>query len=250
MRYGSYIDELAAAVDDLAPRARASVFWLSGSALRATLVTPPSWHDWIAAANHAGFEFATTGVVRPAAAELREGVDTPTGSDESQRLHSTIVCLSTPLAIALDPNRRVGPWIEHAFCALITTVSLEMTGDVAMPGDDDELDEVVAQSVLQDVGATSVRSPASLVGPNRKRRRCDRWPSRCASSFGRCEGGSRSGVTGIRRQDTVGTHRTRPEGQALICGGIARRDVTRLSKLSESPAWCSEGSTAASAART
>jgi hypothetical protein len=72
-----------------------------------------------------------------------------TGVDSSQWLNSAIICLSTPVGIAVDSGLVVGSWVEHALFPVIQVVSLELFDDVAFPDDDDDLDTVFAQPRVQ-----------------------------------------------------------------------------------------------------
>ncbi|MFI5707788.1 hypothetical protein [Kribbella sp. NPDC051620] len=91
----------------------------------------------------------TTGWVDDEAANVWGRAAGSTGVDSSRWLSSTIVCLSTPVRIAVDPGLMVGSWVEHALFPVVQVVSLELFDDVAFPDDDDDLDTVFAHARAQ-----------------------------------------------------------------------------------------------------
>jgi hypothetical protein len=74
---------------------------------------------------------------------------TPTGDQSSQLLNSAVVCLSTPIGIALDPSLTVGAWVEHALFPIMQRASRDLFDDVVFPGDDAELDAVFGHDSVQ-----------------------------------------------------------------------------------------------------
>jgi hypothetical protein len=147
--YSDFIDDLAQRIDSLSPRSKAAVFWLFGYGLLAALEAPAEWANWFASARELGYRFVTTGESEHEASSLWAQAGTPTDIESSQLLNSAVICLSTPLGIALDPNLVVGCWAEHAFFPLLQSVSLELFDDVVFPGDDQDLDEIFATSRFQ-----------------------------------------------------------------------------------------------------
>lgn len=144
MSYSDLIDFLAEQVDGLLPQCKAVVFWSAGTELRSELTEAESagWGPWFDQASDLSLDFILDGRVGDDLRRVWEEASASTESRASQLLHSAIICMSSPLAIALEPERSVGPWIEHALFPLIQEVSLDLFGDVAFP-DDDELEEVV-----------------------------------------------------------------------------------------------------------
>lgn len=145
MSYDGFIAELSGRVQALAPPPRAAVFWLAGTSLRAGLSEPEAtqWTSWMTEASEAAVGFIVDGRVEARLQRMWEQASTPTGTDTTQLLNSVIVCLSSPLAIAIEPGRTVGSWIEHALFPAVQEVSLDLFDDVAFP-DDEGLEEVFA----------------------------------------------------------------------------------------------------------
>lgn len=149
MHRDDFIDRLSFEVDALMPRAKAALFWLLGSSLSDALEAPNAWAAWIEEARSQGLQFVTTGDVGATASNLWVEAQQPTSEDDSQLLHSVIICLSTPLGIAIDPALRVGPWVEHAIFPLMQKESLAMYGDIAFPDSEDDLDAVFGSIAVQ-----------------------------------------------------------------------------------------------------
>jgi len=149
MTYAEFVDDLARKVDSLTPRSKAAVFWLLGSGLLIGLEPPDEWTTWFASARKAGYRFVTAGELSPEINSLWTAASAPTDDESSQLLNSAIICLSTPLGIAIDPNLVVGAWVEHAFFPLLQCVSLERSDGVAFPSEDEELDEIFATARFQ-----------------------------------------------------------------------------------------------------
>lgn len=150
MGYDGFIEATAERVDALPPQRRAAVFWLAGTALREALTEQEAatWGDWMDRASGLAVDFVLEGRVGPTFSTVWEEAMAATGPDASQVLNSVIICLSTPLAIALDPENAVGPWVEHSLFPLVHVVSLDHFDDVAFP-DDEELDEVFSDDRVQ-----------------------------------------------------------------------------------------------------
>lgn len=150
MSYEDLIDDLADRIERLEPQRRAAVFWLVGAGLRSELGESEGarWAGWLEEAGQLSIEYIVDGHVGSAVKTVWEQAGRPTGDDASQLLNSVIICSSSPLAIALEPDRSVGPWIEHALFPVIQKVSLDMFDDVAFP-DDDELEDVAADGRVQ-----------------------------------------------------------------------------------------------------
>lgn len=155
MSYADLLDDLAERVERLTPRRRAAVFWLLGTGLRAELSESEAsaWAHWFDEASRLSLHFIVNGRVGNDVAAVLARAESPTDYDVSQLLNSAIICLSSPLDIASDPAQRVGPWMEHALFPVIQNVSLDMFEDVAFPGEDEELEQVVADSRVQAAGA-------------------------------------------------------------------------------------------------
>jgi hypothetical protein len=153
MDYDHFIDALAERVQALAPQRRAAVFWLAGTGLRAWLSDSDGagWSRWFDDASALSIDFIVDGRIGDNVREVWEQASRPTGSDPSPLLLSVIVCLSSPLAIALEPEGSVGSWIEHALSPVIEKVSLDFFEDITFP-DDDGLAEVFADSRVQAAG--------------------------------------------------------------------------------------------------
>lgn len=149
MTYSEFLDDLAQRVDSLALRSKAAVFWLLGSGLLTGLEQPASWAGWFASARDAGHRFVTTGELIAGADALWAQASAPTGNDATQLLNSSILCLSTPLGLAINPTLVVGPWVEHAFFPLVHSVSEELFEDIAFPSEDEDLDRVFAMPRFQ-----------------------------------------------------------------------------------------------------
>jgi hypothetical protein len=150
MMYGDFIDDLAHRIDPLPRRAKAAIFWILGSSLVRGVQQPASWAAWFASAHNVGRRFVTSGEVSPTTATLWEQASAPTDDGESSQLfNSAIICLSTPLGLAINPDLVVGAWAEHAFFPLLQSVSLELFDDVAFPGEDEELDQIFATPRFQ-----------------------------------------------------------------------------------------------------
>lgn len=153
MSYGDYVDALAERVDALGPRGKAAVFWLAGKGLRAGLTDSGSagWADWFDEASDLSVDFILDGRVGDNVHAVCDRASAPMGPNASQHLLSVIICLSSPLAIAIEPEKRVGEWIEHALFPAIGKVSLDLFEDVVFP-DDDGLEEVIADDRFQAAG--------------------------------------------------------------------------------------------------
>jgi hypothetical protein len=153
MSYDDFINAMAERVDALSPQRRAAVFWLAGTGLRAGLSDAESagWTDWFGEASDLSVGFILDGRTGDSLRSVWERASAPTGPDASQLLHSVIICLSSPLAIAIEPEKGVGSWIEHAFFPVIQKVSLDLFDDIAFP-DDDGLEEVFADDRFQAAG--------------------------------------------------------------------------------------------------
>jgi hypothetical protein len=150
MSYDDFIDAISERVDGLQPQRKAAVFWLAGTNLRAGLSNSESvgWTIWFDEASDLSVSFIVDDRLGDSLRTVWEQASDPTGPDASQLLHSVIICLSSPLAIALEPTRRAGSWIEHALFPVIQKVSLDLFEDVAFP-DEDGLEEVFADSRVQ-----------------------------------------------------------------------------------------------------
>jgi hypothetical protein len=120
-------------------------------------------------ASRASVTFIVQGVSEAQLEELWEGASGPTDADATQRLNSTIVCLSSALAIALQANRPVGAWMEHALLPIVQDVSLDLFGDVVFP-DDEELDEVFQDPRVQAAAEFCVSSCSRLADSGRLQR--------------------------------------------------------------------------------
>lgn len=153
MSYDSFVDALAARVDGLPPHRRAAVFWLAGTGLQAGLSDSEraGWTGWFGEASDLSVEFIVDGRVGDNLRAVWEQASAPTGPEASQLLHSVIICLSSPLAIAIEPETSVGSWIEHALFPVIQKVSLDLFDDISFP-DDDGLEEVFADDRVQAAG--------------------------------------------------------------------------------------------------
>jgi hypothetical protein len=160
--YSDFVADLGGRVESLAPRSKAAVFWVLGcgmlsdldmSAELASHELPADWANWFAGAREAGYRFVTAGEVEPEASALwARAVDGgDTGEFASTLINSAVNCLGTPLGIAIDPEfaRRAGSSVEGAFEPLFQSVSLELFEDVAVPDDDEEIDEVFVQPRFQ-----------------------------------------------------------------------------------------------------
>lgn len=149
MSYENIIDDLADRVERLQPRWRAAVFWLVGTGLRSGLDESEraGWVDWLEDASRLSVEFIVDGRVGDGAEAVWDEAGRPTG-EASQLLNSVVICSSSPLAIALDPDTSAGSWIEHALFPVIHKVSLDMFEYVAFP-DDDNLEDVIADPRVQ-----------------------------------------------------------------------------------------------------
>jgi hypothetical protein len=165
--YEELIDDLSRRIDALPPRATAAVFWVLGSGLLAALEAPPEWAGWFAGARGAGYRFVTTGEKVPEVGRLWAQAAAPVDAETSALFTSAVVCLSTPLGIAVDPGNAHGSWVEHAFWPLLNSVSLELFDDAAFPGDDEDLDRIAATprfaaaaDYVRDAVARLARDPA------------------------------------------------------------------------------------------
>jgi hypothetical protein len=150
MSYDDFVDALAERVEDLLPRRKAAMFWVAGTALEAELgdVETDGWASWFRKASDLSLRFILDGSVGDAVREVWEQASADSGSNPSQLFQSIVICLSSPLAIAIEPDRSVGPWIEHALFPLVGKISLSIFGDVVFP-DDDGLEEVFADDRFQ-----------------------------------------------------------------------------------------------------
>lgn len=150
LRYDAFIDALSARVQAFPPRSRAAVFWLAGTALRVGLSEPGAarWTAWMNEASELSVDFIVDGRSEGRLRNVWEAAGAPFGTDASQLLNSVIICLSSPLAIAIEPRKVVGSWIEHALFPVIQLVSLDHYGDVAFPSDEG-LEEVFAHGRVE-----------------------------------------------------------------------------------------------------
>jgi hypothetical protein len=149
--YEELIKMLSERVDRLPPRSRAAVFWLAGTALRSGLSPSESagWDEWFDRASDLSVDFIVEGQVGGDVKLTWEQASRPTGDAASGLLNSAINCLSTPLAIALEPSRPVGPWVGEALFPVMQAASLDLFDDVAFPDNDDDLEEVLATARVQ-----------------------------------------------------------------------------------------------------
>lgn len=161
--YDDFVETLAARVDGLSPQRRAAVFWLAGRGLQAGLSDSESggWTGWFGEASDLSVGFIVDGRVEDNLRAVWEQTSAPTEPGASQLLHSVIICLSSPLAIAMEPEKSVGSWIEHALFPVIQQVSLDLFDDIAFP-DDDGLEEVFADDRVQAAGDYCASICASL----------------------------------------------------------------------------------------
>jgi hypothetical protein len=167
IQISTFIDALAKRVDRLPSQRRAALFWLAGTGLRAGLSDSEGagWIDWFGQASELSVGFIVDGRVGNNLRAVWQQASAPTGPDASQLLHSVIICLSSPLAIAVEPEKSVGSWIEHALFPVIQKVSVDLFDDIAFP-DDDGLEEVFADDRVQAVADYCISICASLeVGP-------------------------------------------------------------------------------------
>lgn len=111
MSYDEFLGELSDSIDDLAPRLGATVFWSAGEGLRSEPSLPATVADWCSAAASVAHEFIMSGEVAPDTSLLWQGVTGVSGADSSQLANSAVICVSTPLGIALEPGQPVGQWI-------------------------------------------------------------------------------------------------------------------------------------------
>ena len=155
MSYADLLHDLDERLNQLSPQRRAAVFWLVGTGLRRELDDSEGmeWKNWFENASRLSVEFILGGRCGDAVERVLAEADNPAGDTASQLLNSAIICLSSSLEIALNPEREDGPWIEPAFFPIIQKVSLDMFEDVVFPGEDDELEEVVADSRVQQAAA-------------------------------------------------------------------------------------------------
>ncbi len=149
MTYSELIVETGRQVEALRPRHKAAFFWLLGGGLLSRLDASRSWAEWFAAARRLGYDFVLTGERSDEMRAVWESAQEPTGEDSSQLLNSAVVCASTPLGIALDPDSAVGDWWEHALFPVLQSESLRLFGDVALPDDDEDLDAVLDTPRMQ-----------------------------------------------------------------------------------------------------
>jgi hypothetical protein len=153
MSYDDFINAMAERVDGLPPQRKAAVFWLAGTGLRAGLSDAESvgWIDWFVEASDLSVGFIVDGRVGDNIRAVHQQALADTGSDATQHLHSVIICLSSPLDIAVESKKTEGSWIEHALFPVINKVSLDLYEDVVFP-DDDGLEEVFADDRFQAAG--------------------------------------------------------------------------------------------------
>lgn len=130
-------------------RSRAALFWLLGAGLMNRLNVPPTWDPWFTDAFQVGRQFAATGEHDARAATLWAHASRSTDEHNSQHLNSAIVCVSTPLGLECGEVTRVGQWVEHALFPALQSASMRLFGDVLLPGDDDDLDQVFGQPEVQ-----------------------------------------------------------------------------------------------------
>ncbi|TCC54258.1 hypothetical protein E0H73_39605 [Kribbella pittospori] len=201
MGYDDLIDAVAERVDGLPPQRRAAVFWLAGSGLLAGLSDSESagWTGWFDEASDLSVDFIVDGRAGDNVREVWEQASASTGPDASQLLHSVIVCLSSPLAIAMEPEKSVGSWIEHALFPVIQKVSLDLFDDIAFP-DDDGLEQVLADDRFRAAGDYCMSVCARLEGGlgwiERCWTSCSKGPAYSAASAERVRNpGSRSRST-------------------------------------------------------
>jgi|GEM_PF-3264402 len=150
MGYDDFIDTLAERVDALPSRPRAALFWLAGTGLKGGLsgFEEGAWRRWFEEASELSVNFIADAVIGGNVRTVWEQASASTGPNATQLLHSVIICLSSPLAIAIEPEKEVGSWVEHALLPVIQEVSLDLFGDIAFP-DDDGLAEVFADDRVQ-----------------------------------------------------------------------------------------------------
>ncbi|WP_422750522.1 hypothetical protein [Micromonospora sp. WMMD1219] len=168
MGYDDFIDAMAGRVDALPPQRRAAVFWLAGTALRAGLSDSEAagGGSWFDEASRLSVSFIVEGRVGDNLRMVWEHASADSGPDASQLFHSVTICLSSPLVIAIEPEKRVGAWIEHALFPVIQKVSLDLFGDIAFPGDD-ELEQVFADDRVQAAANYCAAICARLTGSSR-----------------------------------------------------------------------------------
>ena len=149
VNYSDAIEDLAGQVDSLDARRKGALFWLLGSGLVTGLQPPAPWAHWFVDARRLGYHFVITGEALNGTRDAWGVALTPTGHDSSQLLNSAIICVSTPLGLAIDRHMTVGAWVENAFFPLMQSESLRLFGDVAMSDNDEELDMVFTQPAIQ-----------------------------------------------------------------------------------------------------
>lgn len=150
MSYDVVIDELAEGVEGLPVQGKAALFWIVGTALEAELggAEGAGWASWSRLAGDLSLQFILEGTVDDRVREAWEQAPGAAGPNSSQLFQSVVICLSSPLVIALEPDRHVGHWIEHALFPVVQKISLDLFGDVAFP-DDEGLEAVVADGRFQ-----------------------------------------------------------------------------------------------------
>ncbi|GAA4973220.1 hypothetical protein [Actinoplanes utahensis] len=150
MSYDDLISAVTERVDRLPPQRRAAVFWLAGAGLRAGLSAAEyaGWADWSRKASDLAIAFMVNGEVGAEVHAVWEQASASTEPEASQLLNSFVICLSGPLAVAIEPEKQVGAWIEHALFPIVEKVSLDLFEDVVFP-DDDGMDDVISDGRFQ-----------------------------------------------------------------------------------------------------
>jgi hypothetical protein len=164
VNYSGFVDRLSMMINALPVRSRAAVFWILGSGLAAGLTPPREWVDWFSEATEIGHRFITTGERDDHCAAIWTQANVSASPSATQLLNSAILCLSTPVGIAVHPTLVVGPWIEHALFPILQRGSLALFDDIAFPSDDEDLDRVFAHPEFQAAANYCLALVASLAG--------------------------------------------------------------------------------------
>lgn len=145
MSYDSVTSALIQSVEVLPPQRRAAAFWASGQSLLRSLrepELPPEWALWASRAANSGREYVVNGF---GGEECQTLMDCALSADPvdnaSQLFNSMVICVNTPLIIAIDPEVEAAEWIEQAIFPKLQEVSLRLYEDIAVP-DDEGLDEI------------------------------------------------------------------------------------------------------------
>lgn len=148
--FDEFVGDMAARIDALTPRSRAAVFWMLGQGLTEHLSESEEWAGWSLSAREAGRRFVVTGEVDDDAEALWKQASAPADGDAHQLANSAVICLSTPLGIALGAAPLFGPWVAHAFFPVMERASHELFGDTAAPGGEQrDLDAVFQHPSVQ-----------------------------------------------------------------------------------------------------